>query len=105
MYSEKIVFYIVLASVIPTIANILNPGIVGIPQLIAQILIAYFLYNLYTTKQYEQLDGKWILKFWLIILFFGAVRAFAINYSSYTGIRDSLLAVWWKSLTAQVLYP
>lgn len=93
MYSGKIVFYIVLASVIPTIANIFNPGTVGIPQLIAQIVIAYLLYNLYGTRQYELLDGGFIFKSWLIILFFGAVRAFLINYSSYAGIRDSLLAL------------
>ena len=93
MYSKKIVFYIVLVSAIPTIANIFNPGTVGIPQLIAQIFISYFLYNLYVTKQYELLDGKRILKLWLIILFFGVVRAFSINYSSYEGIRDSLLAL------------
>lgn len=93
MYSGKIVFYIILASVIPTIANIFNPGTVGIPQLIAQIVIAYLLYNLYGTRQYELLDGGFIFKSWLIILFFGAVRAFLINYSSYAGIRDSLLAL------------
>lgn len=93
MYSGKIVFYIVLASVIPIIANIFNPGTVGIPQLIAQIVIAYLLYNLYGTRQYELLDGGFIFKSWLIILFFGAVRAFLINYSSYAGIRDSLLAL------------
>lgn len=93
MYSEKIVFYIVLSSVIPTIANIFNPGTVGIPQLIAQIAITYLLYNLYGTKQYELLDGRFIFKSWLIILFWGAVRAFLINYSSYVGIRDSLLAL------------
>lgn len=93
MYSKKIVFYIVLVSAIPTIANIFNPGIVGIPQLISQILITYFLYNLYATKQYELLDGKRILKLWLIILFIGVVRAFFFNYSSYEGIRDSLLAL------------
>ena len=93
MRTGKIVFLIVLASVIPTIANIFNPGIVGIPQLISQILITYFLYNLYATKQYELLDGKRILKLWLIILFIGVVRAFFFNYSSYEGIRDSLLAL------------
>lgn len=90
---EKIIFYIVLASIIPIIANIFNPGIVGIPQLIAQILIIYFLYNLYGTKQFEILDGKLVFKLWLVILFFGVIRAFFTNYSSYEGIRDSLLAL------------
>lgn len=90
---EKIIFYIVLASIIPIIANIFNPGIVGTPQLIAQILIIYFLYNLYGTKQFEILDGKLVFKLWLVILFFGVIRAFFTNYSSYEGIRDSLLAL------------
>lgn len=93
MRTEKIVFLIVLASVIPTIANIFNPGTVGIPQLIAQIIITYLLFNLYDTKQYERLDGKLLLSLWFIILFIGALRAFLNNYSSYSGIRDSLLAL------------
>ncbi len=93
MNIEKIVFYIVLASVIPILANIFNPGIVGIPRLIAQILIIYFLYNLYSTQQYELLDGRLFFKLWLIILFLGVVRAFFTNYSSYDGFRDSLLAL------------
>lgn len=93
MRTGKIVFLIVLASVIPTIANIFNPGTVGIPQLIAQIIITYLLFNLYDTKQYERLDGKLLLSLWFIILFIGALRAFLNNYSSYSGIRDSLLAL------------
>ncbi len=93
MYIDKIVFYIVLVSVIPIIANIFNPGIVGIPQLITQILTTYFLYNLYGTRQYELLDGKMVFKLWLIILFFGVVRAFFTKISSYEGFRDSLLAL------------
>lgn len=93
MRTGKIVFLIVLASVIPTIANIFNPGTVGIPQLIAQIIIIYLLFNLYDTKQYERLDGKLLLSLWFIILFIGALRAFLNNYSSYSGIRDSLLAL------------
>lgn len=92
MSSKRIIFIIVLASAIPVIANILNPGKVGIAMLIERIVIAYLLYYLYGSAQYEKLDGRRILKVWILILFVGAIRAFIFNYSSFDGLRDSILA-------------
>lgn len=93
MSSEKIIFFIVFASAIPIITNILVPGMVGIPSLIAKLMIAYFLYYFYGTSQYDSLDGKNVLGIWIFILLIGIFRAFIFNYSSYDGIRDSILAL------------
>lgn len=94
MKIERIILYTVLALGIPIVANIISPGIVGIPKLISGIILAYVTYCLYMSHQYEKLDGKVYIKIWIWILIIGSVRAFIINYSSFTGLRDTLLSLF-----------
>lgn len=92
MKIERIILYTVLALAIPIISNIIKPGNVGVPLLISGIILLYLAYCLYMSKQYEDLNGKILLKVWMGILFLGSLRALALNYTSFNGVRDSLLS-------------
>lgn len=93
MKIENIIFYIILASAIPIVANILAPGIVGVPTFISNIIIIIILYQLYSSSQYEILIGKKYIYIWVGILFIGGIRAFFQNISSFEGIRDAILSI------------
>lgn len=93
MKIERIILYTVLVLAIPVVANIISPGIVGIPKLISGLFLAYITYCLYMSQQYEDLDGKILIKIWIWILIIGSVRAFIFNTSSYTEFRNSLLSL------------
>lgn len=93
MKTERIILYMVLALGIPIIANIISPGAVGMPKLISGLILAYLAYCLYMSHQYEDLNGIIYIKVWIWILVIGSIRAFFLNYSSFTGLRDSLLSL------------
>lgn len=92
MKIERIILYTILALAIPIIFNIIKPGNVGIPLFISGLILLYLAYCLYMSKQYEELNGKILLKVWIGILFFGSLRALVLNYTSFNGLRDSLLS-------------
>lgn len=92
MKIERIILYTILALAIPIIFNIIKPGHVGVPLFISGLILLYLAYCLYMSKQYEVLNGKTLLKVWMSILFFGSLRALVLNYTSFNGLRDSLLS-------------